>query len=57
VNGVVSWTPDLFNIHRRCVDGTCNKSYDTRGMQECSWLRHYATSWKVVGSIPDVLFN
>jgi hypothetical protein len=21
----------------------------------CSWLRHYATSWKVTGSIPDVI--
>jgi hypothetical protein len=23
------------------------------GMQKCSWLRHYATRRKVVGSIPD----
>jgi hypothetical protein len=25
----------------------------SRGTRWCSWLRHYATSWKVVGSIPD----
>ena len=24
-----------------------------RGTQWRSWLRHYATSWKVVGSIPN----
>jgi hypothetical protein len=24
-----------------------------RGMRKCSWLRHYATSRKVVGYIPD----
>jgi hypothetical protein len=24
-----------------------------RGMQQCSWLRHYATSQKVTGSIHD----
>ena len=24
-----------------------------RVMQWCSWVRHGATSWKVVGSIPD----
>jgi hypothetical protein len=23
------------------------------GMRQCSWLRHYATSWKVAGSITD----
>jgi len=23
-----------------------------RGMSWCSWLRHYSTSWKVMGSIP-----
>ena len=25
----------------------------TRGTRWCSWLRHYATSWKVAGSIAD----
>ena len=24
-----------------------------RGMWWCSWLRHYCTSWKAMGSIPD----
>jgi hypothetical protein len=23
------------------------------GTQYCNWLRHYATSWKVTGSIPN----
>jgi len=23
------------------------------GMWWCNWLRHWATSWKVAGSIPD----
>jgi hypothetical protein len=29
--------------------------YELWGMQCYSWLRHYTTSWKVVGSIPDVI--
>jgi len=24
-----------------------------RGMSWCSWLRHYSTSWKAMGSISD----
>jgi hypothetical protein len=34
----------LLHIWRSCVQ---------RGMQWCSWLRHCATSQKIVGSIPD----
>jgi hypothetical protein len=26
-------------------------------MWQCSWLRHYATSWKVVGLIPNEVMN
>ena len=26
-----------------------------RDTRWCSWLRHCATSWKVAGSIPDVI--
>jgi hypothetical protein len=29
--------------------------YVTGGVRHCSWLGHYATSWKVAGSIPDVV--
>jgi hypothetical protein len=28
-------------------------SYSIIQMRECSWLRHYSTSRKVAGSIPD----
>jgi hypothetical protein len=31
--------------------GLCTKSYG--GHAVAQWLRHFATNWKVVGSIPD----
>ena len=42
-------------IHNKCPVFIMEWTATTNigGSQWCSWLRHCATSWKVVGSIPD----
>jgi len=40
--------------HHHCCCCCC---YDDYGAWYCSWLRHYPTSQKVMGSIPDGVFG
>jgi hypothetical protein len=42
-----SWYSPLYQLY----------VWDGGGMQQCSWLRHYATSWKVRGLIPNEIIE
>jgi hypothetical protein len=51
----ISFFNNCFDFSNEFFQYACSEGPFHIHNEVCSWLRHYATSWKFTGSIPDVI--